>query len=157
MPIVQVYIHFVWSTKNRYPYLDSEELRLKVWNHMRENAKSKDIFVDFINGHSDHCHCLISMGVDQTIQKTMQLIKGESAYWINKQSLLAELPNSLFGKRKKFEWQDEYYAASVSPSAIAKVRNYIRNQEKHHKKKTFQEELDEFTEKFGLEIFKDFG
>ena len=157
MPFVQVYIHFVWSTKNRYPYLDSEELRLKVWNHMRENAKSKDIFVDFINGHSDHCHCLISMGVDQTIQKTMQLIKGESAYWINKQSLLAELPNSLFGKRKKFEWQDEYYAASVSPSAIAKVRNYIRNQEKHHKKKTFQEELDEFTEKFGLEIFKDFG
>ena len=157
MPFVQVYIHFVWSTKNRYPYLDSEELRLKVWNHMRENAKSKDIFVDFINGHSDHCHCLISMGVDQTIQKTMQLIKGESAYWINKQSLLAELPNSSFGKRKKFEWQDEYYAASVSPSAIAKVRKYIRNQEKHHKKKTFQEELDEFTEKFGLEIFKDFG
>jgi REP element-mobilizing transposase RayT len=157
MPFVQVYIHFVWSTKNRYPYLDSEELRLKVWNHMRENAKSKDIFVDFINGHSDHCHCLISMGVDQTIQKTMQLIKGESAYWINKQSLLAELPNSSFGKRKKFEWQDEYYAASVSPSAIAKVRNYIRNQEKHHKKKTFQEELDEFIDKFGLEIFKDFG
>ncbi len=157
MPFVQVYIHFVWGTKNRYPYLDSEELRLKVWNHIKENAKTKGIFIDFINGYSDHCHCLISMGVDQTIQKTMQLIKGESAYWINKQNLLAELPNSSFGKRKKFERQDEYYAASVSPLAIAKVRNYIRNQEEHHKKKTFQEELDEFIEKFGLEIFKDFG
>ena len=157
MPFVQVYIHFVWSTKNRYSYLDSEELRLKVWNHMRENAKSKGLFIDFINGYSDHCHCLISMGVDQTIQKTMQMIKGESAYWINKQNLLAELQISSFGKIKKFEWQDEYYAASVSPSAIAKVRNYIRNQETHHKKKTFQEELDEFIEKFGLEMFKDFG
>ncbi len=157
MPFVHVYIHFVWSTKNRYPYLDSEVLRLKVWNHIKENAKTNGIFIDFINGYSDHCHCLISMRVDQTIQKTMQLIKGESAFWINKQSLLSELPNSSFGKRKKFEWQDEYYAASVSPLAIAKVRNYIRNQEKRHKKKTFQEELDEFIEKYGLEIFKDFG
>lgn len=39
MPFIKVYIHFVWSTKNRVPYLDSKELRLKVWNHIRENAK----------------------------------------------------------------------------------------------------------------------
>jgi len=76
MPFVKVYIHFVWSTKNRYPFLDSKQLRLKVWNHIRENARGKNIFIDFVNGYSDHCHCLVSLGVDQTIQKLKENISG---------------------------------------------------------------------------------
>ncbi|AOW11109.1 IS200/IS605 family transposase [Flavobacterium gilvum] len=140
MPFVKVYIHCVWSTKNRIPYLDSIELRQKVWNHIRENSIQKGIFIDFINGYSDHCHCLISLGVDQNIQKVMQLIKGESSFWINKNGLTKE----------QFQWQDEYFAVSVSESVIDKVRNYIKNQEEHHKKKTFQEEYDEFILKFGF-------
>jgi len=121
MPFIKVYIHFVWSTKNREPLLSSKELRQKVWQHIRENAKGKGIFIDFINGYSDHCHCLISLGVDQTIQKVMQLIKGESSFWINKQNLISN----------KFEWQDEYFAVSVSESVVNRVRNYIKN---HFKK-----------------------
>ena len=116
MPFIKVYIHFVWSTKNRVPFLSTKEMRQKVWNHIRENAKEKNIFIDFINGYDDHCHCLVSLGVDQTIEKVMQLIKGESSFWINKQNLTPE----------KFEWQDEYFAVSVSESMIDKVRNYIK-------------------------------
>jgi len=138
MPFIKVYIHFVWSTKNRFPFLNSIELRQKVWSHIRKNAKEKGIYVDFINGHSDHCHCLISLGVDQNIQKIVQLIKGESSFWINKNKLTIE----------KFEWQDEYFAVSVSESLIDKVRDYIKNQEVHHSKKTFQEEYDEIISKF---------
>lgn len=108
---------------------------------MRDNAKAKGIFIDFVNGYSDHCHCLVSLGVDQTIQKVMQLIKGESSYWINKNGLT----------KHKFEWQDEYYAVSVSESILNKVREYIKNQEEHHRKKTF---LDEFITKYGFEKFK---
>jgi len=52
---------------------------------------------------------------------------------------------------QKFVWQDEYFAVSVSESIVEKVRAYIRNQEEHHKKKTFQEEYDEFIEKFGFQ------
>lgn len=141
MPFVKVYIHFVWSTKNRIPFLDSFELRKKVWNHIRENASSKGIFVDFISGYNDHCHCLVSLGIDQTIQKTVQLIKGESSFWINKNQLTKE----------KFEWQDEYFAISVSESMIDRVRNYIKNQEEHHKKKAFQKEYDEIILKYGFE------
>ena len=157
MPFVKVYIHFVWSTKNRVPFLNSKELRLKVWNHIRENAKEKGIFIDFINGYSDHCHCLVSLGTDQTIQKTIQLIKGESAFWINKNNLLAEFPPFSNGGIQKFEWQDEYFAVSVSESVIDKARNYIKNQEEHHSKKTFQQEYDEFILKYGFEKIKDFG
>ena len=73
MPFIKVYIHFVWSTKNRIPFLNNKELRVKVWNHIKENAREKGVFIDFISGYSDHCHCLISLGSDQTIQKTIQL------------------------------------------------------------------------------------
>jgi putative transposase len=145
MPFVKVYIHFVWSTKNRYPFLNTKELRIKVWNHIRENAKDKGIFVDFISGYTDHCHCLVSLGIDQTIQKVMQLIKGESSFWINKNELTNE----------KFEWQDEYFAVSVSESMLDKVREYIKNQEEHHSKKTFLQECDDFIDRYGFEKFKD--
>jgi putative transposase len=141
MPYIKTYIHFVWSTKNRVPYLDSKELRQKVWFHIKENANEKGIFIDHVNGYSDHCHCLISLGPDQTIQKTMQLIKGESSFWINKNNLCKE----------KFEWQDEYFAVSVSESMLDRVRNYIRNQEEHHSKQTFQEEYNEFITKYKFE------
>lgn len=104
MPYIKIYIHFVWSTKNRKPYLDSSELRNKIWDHITDNATSKNIFIDIVNGYHDHCHTLISLGIDQTISKVMQLIKGESSYWINKNELCKE----------KFEWQDEYFAVSVS-------------------------------------------
>lgn len=140
MPYIKTYIHFVWSTKNRFPFLDKKELRQKVCNHIKENAKEKGIFVNFVNGYADHCHCLVSLGADQTIQKTMQLIKGESSFWINKNNLC----------KGKFEWQDEYFAVSVSESMIDRVRNYIKNQEQHHAKQTFQEKYDEFIVKYNF-------
>jgi putative transposase len=116
MSFIKVYIHFVWSTKNRIPFLATKELRQKVWKHIKENAKEKGIHIDFVNGYSDHCHCLVSLGPDQTIQKLMQLIKGESSFWINQQRLTKE----------KFQWQTEYFAVSVSESIVEKVRNYIK-------------------------------
>ncbi|MBV5312228.1 MAG: transposase [Prolixibacteraceae bacterium] len=145
MSFIKVYIHFVWSTKDWIPYLDSPELRKEVWKHISQNAKEKNIFIDFVNGYSNHCHCLVSLGGDQTLQKIMQLIKGESSHWINKNELV----------KGKFEWQDEFFAVSVSESMIVKVRNYIRNQEKHHALQTFQEEYDGFIYKYGFQKYKD--
>jgi len=145
MPYIKVYIHFVWSTKNRKPFLSTKELRETVWQHIKENAKEKGIYIDYINGYKDHCHCLVSLGIDQTIQKTMQLIKGESSYWINKEKIM----------NQKFEWQNEYFAVSVSESMVNKVRTYIKNQEKHHSTKSFQEEYEEFMGKYKFEKFND--
>ena len=145
MPFIKVYIHFVWSTKNRQPFLSTPELRKMMWNHIRDNAKKKGIYIDFINGYKEHCHCLVSLGDDQTMRQLMQLIKGESSHWINKENLLSE----------KFEWQDEYFAVSVSESLVDKVRNYIKNQESHHAHKTWEEEYNELIEKYGFQKFKD--
>jgi putative transposase len=145
MPFIKIYIHFVWSTKNRVPYLKTLDIRKSMWKHIKENAMEKGIFVDYVNGYKDHCHCLVSLGSEQTISKVMQLIKGESAFWFNKQEMIEE----------KFEWQTEYFAVSVSESSVDRVRNYIKNQEVHHRGKTYQEEYDEFIIKFGFEKFND--
>ena len=145
MPFIKIYIHLVWSTKNRAPYLSSPEVRKKVWQHIKDNAVQKGIFVDFVNGYSDHCHCLVSLSSDQQIQKVVQLIKGESSFWINKEKLTQD----------KFAWQDEYFAVSVSESMVDTVRNYIKNQEVHHARKTFKEECDEFVDRYGFEINKE--
>jgi len=145
MPFVKVYIHFVWSTKNRMPLLETKEIRDKVWFHVKENAKKKGVFIDFVNGHSQHCHCLVSLGIDQNISKIMQLIKGESSFWINKAGITKD----------KFEWQDEYYGVSVSESMIEKVRNYIKNQEIHHRSKSYEDEIDELISKHGFQKYND--
>lgn len=145
MPYVKVWIHFVWSTKYRIPFMKTREIRQTIFNHIRENAKEKGIYIDFINGYTDHVHCLISLGIDQSMSKIMQLIKGESSFWINKNGICEE----------KFEWQDEYFAVSVSESVVDKVREYIKRQEEHHQKKTFVQEYEEFIDKYGFEKFKD--
>jgi putative transposase len=145
MPFIKVYIHFVWSTKNRFPFLNSLELREKMWKHIKENGKEKGIFIDFVNGYNDHCHCLVSLKSDQTIQKVIQMIKGESAFWFNNQNFILE----------KFGWQDEYFAVSVSESMIENVRNYIRNQETHHSKKSFDDEYNKMIDVYGFQKFND--
>ena len=107
---------------------------------VRENARLKNIYIDFINCEPEHVHVSISLGSDQTISKVAQLIKGESSNWINKNKLITG----------HFEWQDEYIAVSVSESQINKVRDYIKNQKEHHRKKSFAEEYEEFTKKYGF-------
>ena len=143
MPFIKIWIHLVWATKKREPLL-TKDIRQLVFKHIRENAVIKNIHVDFVNGHVDHVHCLISLHPEQTISKVVQLIKGESSCWINKNNLCKE----------HFEWQDEYFAVSVSESSVNKVREYIKNQEEHHSKKTFQEEYDEFMQKYGFVLIK---
>lgn len=130
--LVMVYVHLVWVTKKRIPYLRSKELRKKTWFHILEYAKSKHIKIDHINGYRDHCHCLVQLKSNQNLQSIVHLLKGESSHWINEQKLLDEL----------FQWQAGFYAASVSPSKLKFVRKYIQNQERHHQSGSLIDELD---------------
>jgi putative transposase len=142
MGYIKIWIHLVWTTKSREPVLTTD-IRKQVFDHIRENAREKSIHIDFINGHLEHVHCLLSLGSGQNIDKILMLLKGESSHWIN-------LTNICKGK---FEWQDEYFAVSVSESGVDRVRAYIKNQEEHHRKRTFQEEYDEIMKKYGFDKF----
>ena len=139
MAYVRIWVHLVFGTKNREPYL-IKEARDQGIKHIMDNAKSKEIFIDSINGFNEHLHCLISLGREQSIAKVTNLIKGESSYWINRNEIL----------RSKFEWADEYFAVSIGESQVDSVRLYIKTQEDHHRRKTFAEEYDEFIKEYGF-------
>lgn len=138
MSWVRIWVHLVFSTKNRAPFLHAA-IRQKVFQHIKQNAEKKDIYLDSVNGWSDHAHCLISLNKNLSMSKTAQLIKGESSIWINQNKLTSD----------KFIWQDDYWAVSVSERHVQAVRNYIFNQEVHHQKASFADEIEEFMNKYG--------
>jgi putative transposase len=140
MPYLKIWIHLVWATKDREPYL-TEAIRPKIFKHIAEYAKTKGILLDSINGYLQHVHCLISLQADQNIATVTNLLKGESSHWINKQGLMPQ----------KFGWGDEYFATSISHSMVGDVRQYISRQEEHHSKRTFEEEYQEFIKKYRFE------
>jgi len=139
MSFVKIWVHTVWGTKNREKIL-LREIRKELFQHMRQNAVDKKLYIDFINGYTDHVHCLLALNADISVSKTIQLIKGESSFWANQNKII----------KPKLEWANEYFAVSVSESIVDKVRTYIKNQEEHHKTVTFQEEYDEFIKKYGF-------
>ncbi len=140
MAYVKILIHSVWGTKNRFPFFD-KETRPVVWQHIKENAKLKGFYLDAVNGYSDHVHCLMYLNADMSLSKQIQLLKGESSFWLSKSSFL----------KSKFEWADKYFAASVSEEKIAVVRSYIAKQAEHHQKTTFLEEYNRFMRHSGFQ------
>ncbi|MBN4065882.1 IS200/IS605 family transposase [Candidatus Amoebophilus asiaticus] len=96
MSWVRIWIHMVFSTKNREPFLH-QKIRKQVFQHIKQNAEIKGIWLDSVNGYTDHVHCLISLNKDQSISKVAQLIKAESSFWINKNNLT----------ESKFTWAQE--------------------------------------------------
>ncbi len=82
MPFLKIWIHAVWVTKNREPLL-VKEIRSKVFDHIHSNGLKKGILIDTVNGHIEHVHCLFRLKNEQTIKKILQLMKGESSFWIN--------------------------------------------------------------------------
>jgi putative transposase len=140
MAYVKIWLHCVWGTKSRINFL-KDGIKGSVINHIKAHAKEKGVYIDIIDGHSDHLHCLISLNADQMLANVMQLIKGESSFWINKSHLI----------KSRFSWAKEYYAVSISDSHVPRVRNYIRNQERHHRRKTWETESDEFITRYGFE------
>lgn len=140
MPYLKIWVHLVWATKDRQPLIQSA-WKLDLYAHIRDNARQKGMYLDFINGYSEHVHALLSLNAEQTLAKTMQLIKGESSHWVNQQRLV----------RGHFAWQEEYFAVSLGESQIDRVREYIKNQEEHHRMRSFAEEWQRMMTIYGFQ------
>jgi len=144
MSYVKIWIHAVWAVKNRAPILSAEH-RKAIFEHIHKNALEKEIYMEIVGGHNNHIHCLFRLKNNQTIENVMQLIKGESSFWFNKSGM----------SQMKLNWQKEYFAVSIGESQVSAVKNYILKQEEHHKKKTWEEEYNEFIKKYGFAVVKD--
>lgn len=140
MSFISIWVHSVWTTKNRVSFL-REEIFEQIRQHILDNAAMKGIFIDSLNGDDKHLHALISMGGSQDISNIMKLIKGESSYWINKNRMT----------RLRFEWQDDFWSVSVGKNELQRIRKYIEGQKEHHSEASLEEE---FIDLFGTENFK---
>ncbi len=140
----RVWLHLVWAMLERLPLLD-KPAAAKLSAHLHDYAKEKKIYmkINFVN--PDHVHALVDLPTNLAIEDMMQLFKGSSSHWVNEQNLVAG----------KFGWGRGYGVFSVSESGVAEVCAYIANQEEHHWKRDFTEELKLFVERYGLEWRKD--
>lgn len=127
MAYLKVWIHYIWTTKYKEPLIKPVLLHPLI-QHMYCYAKSKSVYIESINGYTDHMHALVRLNSTQTIAQTAQLLKGESARWLNNQ---AASNNQLFNGIL-FEWQRSYYALSVGKAELKRIKRYIRNQELQH-------------------------
>jgi putative transposase len=76
MPYIKIWIHLIFSSKNREPLI-TKEIKSEIIGHIKSNAKAKDIYIDLINGVKDHIHILLSLESEQNIAKIVQMIKAE--------------------------------------------------------------------------------
>ncbi len=134
------WLHLVWATYERRPLL-TKAAAAKLSGYFSSYAKEKGIYMRINYVNPDHVHALIDLPVNKPIEESLQLLKGSSSHWINENNLVAG----------KFGWQRGYGAFSVSHSNIEEVGGYIANQEEHHRKRTFAEELKLLVEKYGLQ------
>jgi REP element-mobilizing transposase RayT len=96
-----------------------------------------------VGGTRDHAHVLVSLPTTMAIAKAVQLIKGGSSLWINDH--LTD---------RSFDWQDGYAAFTIGISQLQTTIRYIENQEKHHARETFDEELLRMLRRHGIEPFQ---
>ncbi len=127
-----VWIHFIWSTKNRQQLLE-KNVRFKLYDYIRQVCTELNYYLDFINGVEDHVHLLMSLHTSDTIADMAKNIKGKSWKWMRDECLIEEY----------FSWQDGYAVYSVSPSDVQRVRNYIAYQKEQHRFVTLEEELEQ--------------
>jgi len=136
----QIYIHYVFAVQNRIALIQNH-WRDELYKYMTGTITNKGHKLLQIGGMSDHIHALVSMSSKQSPSDLMADVKRSSSLWINDKRLVMS----------KFSWQEGFGAFSYGKSQISDIANYIENQEKHHKKRTFMEEYIEFLKLFEIE------
>jgi REP element-mobilizing transposase RayT len=131
-------VHLIWSTKHRERILFKEHSK-QLFDHLIIKGKETNIPFEKLTIQPEHVHGLINLPTNQTIADFMNLIKGESSYWLNR---------NVF--QSKFSWQRGYGAYSVSASQLNKVKRYIDNQRKHHKRYPFTQEYEQWKQEYGV-------
>jgi putative transposase len=137
----QLYIHIVFAVKSRQNLI-STTWKDEIYKYITGIVTSKGQKLIVINGMPDHVHILIGLKPDKPISDLVRDIKANSSKFINDKKWI----------NGKFEWQTGFGAFSYSHSQLTNVINYIRNQEEHHKTKTFKEEYIDFLRLFNVEF-----
>ena len=135
-----VYLHLVFSTKDREPWLQDPTFRAEFHAFLGGVSKQLDCPPVVVGGVADHVHILARFARGITQSDWVKELKRVSSRWIKERD----------GHMAGFAWQGGYGVFSVSVSALEAVEKYILNQEEHHRKRSFADELKLLVERYGL-------
>src|SRR5437868_13908163 len=117
-----------------------ENFRERLWSYMGGIARAHKLHAIIIGGMGDHVHLLLAVPSTIAIGRAVQLIKMGSSSWVRE------------NEYKLFQWQEGFAAFSVSQSSLEKVKDYIRDQQIHHRRISFAEEWNALLEKHGITL-----
>ena len=137
----RLYAHLVFSTKNREPMIDVE-IRSRVHGYMATILRNMGCPFVVVGGVADHVHILFDMGKLQAPTAFVEEVKRESSKFVK----------TLGESYANFYWQRGYGMFSVSPTHLADVERYVRNQEEHHRTESFENEFLAMLKRYGVEF-----
>jgi putative transposase len=129
----------VFATKLREPLL-KREVRERLWPYLGGIARENGMKAMAVGGVADHVHILLSLPATLSLSKAMQLLKGNSPNWIHE----------TFSTLHEFSWREGYGTFSIGISGVDETCAYIRDQEQHHRTRTYREEVIMFLQRHGL-------
>jgi putative transposase len=130
-------MHVVFSTKERRKTI-SPQMKERLWSYTAGICKRQNVFVHAIGGVEDHIHLLLQFPATIAVAEAVKKIKANTSSWMSDEI-------------GKFSWQEGYGAFSVSKSNMAAVQRYVQNQEKHHRRMTFEDEFITLLKKHGID------
>jgi putative transposase len=136
----KLFVHIVFHTKKSYVLIRNED-KARLYAYIGSVIKDSGSIPISINGVQNHIHILCVMSKNINLALLTEEIKRHSSRWIK----------TLDPYYSNFAWQGGYAGFSVSPSVVNRTKRYIENQEEHHRKKTFEEELILFLKEYGIE------
>ena len=137
--LVKNYLHIVFSTKYRYPFID-DNIKNELFSYLGGICKSLDCYPIIVGGYSDHIHILCLLSRKIALMKLIESLKSGSSKWIKTQGL----------PYQKFYWQGGYASFSINEDLVEIVKNYIVKQEEHHKNNSFKREYLSFLKQYNL-------
>ena len=135
-----LHYHINLSIKDRVPAM-VVSWRERLHAYMGGVVRNIDGVAETIGGVADHVHLLISLNANHCLADAVRDVKSVSSRWVHEEIGL-----------RNFAWQEGYGAFTVSPSQRGKITEYINQQEKHHRRRTFQQEYVTLLEKSGIEF-----
>jgi REP element-mobilizing transposase RayT len=139
--LVKNLLHLVYSTKHREPWI-AKEHREALWAYQAGIFKAMGSPALIIGGVGDHVHALFVLSKNHELAKVVEEVKKGSSKWMKSDG----------PRLQQFSWQAGYAAFSVSQSNVEAVMKYISDQEPHHRKITFQDELRALFKRHGIEF-----
>ena len=139
--LTMLYAHLIFSTKNREALLD-EEIRPRVHGYLATTIRDFDSPWVVVGGVADHVHVLFDMGKVLAPVKFVEQVKRESSKFVK----------TLGSRYRRFFWQRGYGMFSISPKDRDEAEHYVRHQEEHHRRQTFQDEYRAILTRHGIEF-----